>query len=334
MRIHVVSPVFHGYWRAIATALEHRGHSVTTHTYDSHDTLPRRAWHQLRHELPLKVGVGDHRALLETYTSAAVESLRDSSPEAVVIVKGDTLGEPFWDASSSLPRVTWLYDEIRRTRWTTDSLARVGPVATYSSDDNATFNAIGLNSRHLPLAFDHRLSREHKQERTGDVSFVGARYPSREEVLLHLYGAGVPIRAYGRDWSGHPVDRLRTWRVTGTCIPAARDVTRAGAYDIMAASAATLNLHGDQDGFTMRTFEACGVGGLQFIDRSDLQGLYQPGIELLTWTELDELVELCERAARDLRWSNAIRSAGRARTIAEHTFDQRVITLEAAWDTA
>ena len=29
----------------------------------------------------------------------------------------------------------------------------------------------------------------------------------------------------------------------------------------MAASAATLNLHGDQDGFTMRTFEAAASGG-------------------------------------------------------------------------
>lgn len=333
MRVHVVSPAFHGYWRAIATALEHQGHVVTTHTYDSHDTLPRRAWHKLRHELPRKVGMGDHSALIETHTSAAIESLSDSCPEAVVIVKGDTLAEPFWDALSALPRVTWLYDEIRRTRWTTDSLARVGPVATYSSDDNMTFSSIGMNSRHLPLAYDQRLSREPRQKRSRDVSFVGARYPSREVVLMHLHNAGIPIRAYGRDWSDHPVDRLRTWRVTGTRIPAARDMSRADAYDVMAASVATLNLHGDQDGFTMRTFEACGVGGLQLIDRTDVEGLYQPGVELLTWTGLDELVEMCERAARDPRWSDAIRSAGRARTLAEHTFDQRVIALEAAWDT-
>ena len=34
MRVHLVSPVFHGYWRAIAAALEARGHGVTVETYD------------------------------------------------------------------------------------------------------------------------------------------------------------------------------------------------------------------------------------------------------------------------------------------------------------
>ena len=95
----------------------------------------------------------------------------------------------------------------------------------------------------------------------------------------------MPVRAYGRDWSGHPVDRLRTWRVgTPACRPSATS-PRAEAYDVMAASAATLNLHGDQDGFTMRTFEAAGVGGVQLIDRTDVDGLYEPGAEVLPWTD-------------------------------------------------
>ena len=97
----------------------------------------------------------------------------------------------------------------------------------------------------------------------------------------------------------------------------------------MAASAATLNLHGDQDGFTMRTFEACGVGGVQLIDRTDVGGLYDDGVRA-------RLVDLDRGAGRAVRarpgrprlGRRAARSGGRARTLAEHTFDHRVAVLE------
>jgi len=162
---------------------------------------------------------------------------------------------------------------------------------------------------------------------------VGARYPSRERVLEGLAAANVPVRAYGRDWSSHPVDRLCTWSLRRPAVPSSRDLDRAAAYRVMAESTATLNLHGDQDGFTMRTFEAAEVGGLQLIDRNDVTGLYDDGVELAAFTSTAELVDLCRRAAADRPWSQALRIAARPLTLAEHTFDHRVATLESSWDT-
>lgn len=335
-RVLLVSPAFHGYHAAIAASLEARGHTVTTHVYDGHAGPTGRLRHQLRHQLPSKVGLGAQRQLGREQTAAAIGAVRNARPDAVVIVKGDTLGDDFWQAmaGAGLPRVTWLYDEVRRTRFTPELLARIGPLATYSALDHASFTEQGLDSRYLPLAFDHRLL-PHDPDRgvTGEVSFVGARYPNRQRVLEALVTAGVPVRAYGRDWSGHPVDRLRTWSLRRPDVPASRDLDRAAAYGVMAESAATLNLHGDQDGFTMRTFEAAGVGGLQLIDRTDVAALYQPGHEVLTWSDEAELIGTCERIATDPAWFDDIRSAGRRRTLAEHTFDHRVATLEASWDT-
>ena len=233
-----------------------------------------------------------------------------------------------------LPRVTWLYDEVRRTRWTTERLSGIGPVATYSTLDASDFEADGVDARHLPLAFDHRLVPSYSSQPTPSVSFVGARYPSREHVLNALHEQGVPVRVHGRDWSRHPVDRLRTWRLGAPALPSGRDVSRAEAYGIMAESVATLNLHGDQDGFTMRTFEAAGVGAVELIDRTDVGCLYDPGSEVLVWTTPEELVELCQRTRADPTWTDAIRAAARSRTLAEHTFDHRAAVLEGAWDTA
>ncbi|MBS2936446.1 glycosyltransferase [Nocardioides sp. J2M5] len=333
MRVLLVSPRFHGYHAAIATSLAERGHLVTTHLYDDNGGIAGRSWHQLRHQLPHKIGAGSLRSLGREQTAGAVAAVGRTRPQAVVVVKGDTLGDDFWDALAGLPRVTWLYDEVRRTRWTPERLLAAGPLASYSMRDASHLAARGHVVRHLPLAFDHRLVPEPTTLRTAQVSFVGARYASREAVLTLLHEQGVPVRAYGRDWSGHPVDRLRTWRFGAPTVPAERDLSRARAYDVMASSAATLNLHGDQDGFTMRTFEAAGVGGVELIDRDDVGDLYEPGTEVLTWTTGDELVELCRRVQRDRDWADGIRRAARARTLADHTFDRRAAVLEASWDT-
>lgn len=333
MRVLLLSPGFHGYHSAIAAALAARGHVVSTHVYDAHGGVAGRTWHQVRHRFPHKLGVGSLRSLRSEETASATAAVEQCRPQAVVVVKGDTLEEPFWDSIQGLPRVIWLYDELRRTGWRTDALVRIGPVATYSALDHVDFVAAELNSRHLPLAYDHRLVSEPATHRSPDVTFIGARYAAREEVLVDLHKRGVPVRAYGRDWSGHPVDRLRTWRIGSPSVPAARDLSRAMAYDVMAASAATLNLHGDQDGFTMRTFEAAGVGGLELIDRPDVDAHYDPGTEVVPWTTPEELIELCRRSQVDTSWANAIRMAARARTLADHTFDRRVIELERAWDT-
>ena len=334
MRVLLVSPGFHGYHRAIADSLTDRGHHVSCLVYDDHGGMAGRTWHQVRHQLPHKIGVGAHRSLRREETRRAVGAVAATRPQAVVVVKGDTLEQAFWDSLAGLPRITWLYDEVRRTRWNHATLAGIGPVATYSRLDAAGFSSAGLDSRHLPLAFDHRLAPIATRRRLPTVTFVGARYPSRERVLSGLRDRGIPVRAYGRDWSAHPVDRLRTWRLRVPSVPAERDLSRAEAYGVMAGSAATLNLHGHQDGFTMRTFEAAGVGAVQLIDRLDLDGLYEPGAEVLPWASEDELVDLCRRATDDPAGTERIRVAARVRTLAEHTFDHRAAVLEGAWDTA
>ena len=145
---------------------------------------------------------------------------------------------------------------------------------------------------------------------------------------------GVPVRAFGRDWSTHPVDRLRTWEWRRPDLPAA-DATssRADAYREMAAAVATLNIHGDQDGLTMRTFEASGVG------RPPADRPIGPRRALRARRPSAHLVETTRSwsscatsgARRDVG-RRASGEAGRRRTLAEHTFDHRVAVLAEAWD--
>ena len=183
----------------------------------------------------------------------------------------------------------------------------------------------------MPLGFDDTIPASAASDGDGLVSFVGAPLPGRLRALTALADAGVPVRAWGRGWSDHPVDRARTWRLRSTGIPSARDVPAPKAHAIMRDSLATLNVHGDQDGFTMRTFEACGVGAVQLIDRKDVTEFYEPGRELLTFETPHELAEIAQRVRQHPDDFRAMRAAAQRRTLAEHTLTHRARRLEALW---
>lgn len=330
-RVLLVSPAFHGYWRAIGDALAARGHDVRCVRYDENPSLTAKVRHKVRHELRDRLGGGGAALAAAEMSERSTAAVWEHRPEVVVTIKGDVLDDDYWSAVSEAGarRITWLYDELRRTGWTLDRLRAIGPVASYSQHDVEDMRATGIDAEHLPLAHDSDLA---FRPRTSDeVTFVGARYPNRESLLQALHDGGIPVRAYGKDWSAHPVDRARTWRVGSPAIPSGRDLAREDAYGVMAGSAATLNVHGDQDGFTMRTFEACGVGALQLVDRADVEFYYEPGREILVFHDEAELVELARRVQSEPGWAQTIREAGARRTAAEHTFHHRVAELERRW---
>lgn len=332
-RLLLLAPAFHGYWESLAAEFERRGHEVVAWPYDANDGALRKVRTKVE-ELAARGDdalAGRRRARM---TRAAVAALRASRADRVVAVKADVIGPDFWQEAHrlGLPVTLHLYDELRRMSWTDESLAHAvgdGLLLTYSRQDLAHLRQRHPGVRLWANAFDDRF---HPSPRERDeVVFIGARYPVRERILRSLDAAGVPVRAYGRDWSHHWFDRARTWNAPRPDLPAERDVTRAEGYDIVGGARAALNVHSDQDGFTMRTFEVPGSGGLQLIDRPDVEELYDPGTEVLVWRDVEELAEHCRRAGTDHRWARTIREAGRRRTLAHHTFRHRVEKLEAWW---
>lgn len=326
----IVSPAFHGYWRPIEDAFTQLGYDTTTYCYDAFTTTGKVA-QKLRTELPARLGRPDDGSVARNLSLRARTAVHLARPDRVLVIKGDILTEPFWDALDRprIPRTLWLYDELRRTQHTDASLDRFDAISTYSSLDAATLAAAGRHATHVPLAFNTLTNFQPRH--LNDITFVGARYPNRERLLRLLHDAEVPVRAFGREWSAHVYDRLRTWRVDAPPFAAGRDLALPETYGVMAGSPAALNIHGDQDGFTMRTFEACGVGGVQLIDRSDVSEFYEPGVEVVPFSSDDELIELSRRAIADDRWGDQIRAAARRRTLAEHTFVNRAQALEQAW---
>ncbi|HET6967494.1 MAG TPA: glycosyltransferase [Ornithinibacter sp.] len=331
-RILLVGPVFHGYTTSIADALRRSGHVVDVHHYDAHVGVADRLRTKLGTELPRLVGHrGEAGRVARHRTAAAIDALRATRPDLVLAIKADVLDADFWEEARRAGALThlWLYDELRRMDLDPAVLDAVDVLTSYSALDTAQLAARGLPATHVANGYD--ASRPVVPRPSGDVLFIGARYPNREALLVGLHQRGLPVRAVGRDWSHHPVDRLRTWDVRRPAVPATRDVDRTTSYGLMAGAAANLNLHHDQDGFTMRTFEIPGAGGLQLVDRDDVAIHYEPGTEVLVYRHVEEAAELARHALRDPGWARAIAAAGRARTLAHHTLDHRVREMEALW---
>lgn len=327
-KILLLSPAFHGYWKAIEASLEINGYRVCTHIYDAPGNLPERILNKLAHELPERFRP---ESLAAQATDKAIAAFNDYRPDIVLVIKGDKLGSRWWQLleDSQVRYGTWLYDELRRMDYTEEDMHRLGALASYSPLDAAHLRSRGFEVLDMPNAYDSHCPIKPIPEES--ISFVGARYSGRENTLRQLYAAGIPVRAYGRAWSRHPWDIARTYQLKNPGVPARGDIDRTEAYGVMASSPATLNIHGDQDGFTMRTFEAPGVGALQIIDRADVSRYYEVGKEILVYNSPEELIDICTRIFREPRWARGIREAGHRRTLAEHTFDQRVKILEQLW---
>lgn len=331
-KLLIISPAFHGYCHSIADGFRGLGYEVTVHRYDAFDTVKDKVRNKALYELPSKLGFDGQKAAEKAATSKALEVIEQVKPDKLIVIKADTLGDNFWQAVADrkVPYLLWLYDDLKRHRYTIEFLRSLPAVVSYARSEAESFAAEGINAHFVANGYDPKLA-AFPTTRVPEIVFVGSRYENRETILLALKDAGLSVRAYGRGWSHHPFDRLRTWELKRPNLPAERDIPLHEAYRVQAAAAASLNVHGLQAGLAMRTFEVPGMNGLQLIDRPDVAEFYEIGKEVLLYQSTEELIELCQHIIADPRWSDSIRAAGLKRSQAEHTFFHRAQSMDALW---
>jgi len=331
-KLLIISPAFHGYCHSIADGFRGLGYEVTVHRYDAFDTVKDKVRNKALYELPSKLGFDGQKAAEKAATSKALEVIEQVKPDKLSVIKADTLGDNCWQAVADrkVPYLLWLYDDLKRHRYTIEFLRSLPAVVSYARSEAESFAAEGINAHFVANGYDPKLA-AFPPTRAPEIVFVGSRYENRETILLALKDAGLSVRAYGRGWSHHPFDRLRTWELKRPNLPAERDIPLHEAYRVQAAAAASLNVHGLQAGLAMRTFEVPGMNGLQLIDRPDVAEFYEIGKEVLLYQSTEELIELCQHIIADPRWSDSIRAAGLKRSQAEHTFFHRAQSMDALW---
>jgi spore maturation protein CgeB len=189
----------------------------------------------------------------------------------------------------------------------------------------------GIRAEYFAIAFDERLHDHPSLRAARDVpiSFVGTIHPPDvhragrafferlcQDLDLQLWGyvndelaPGSPIRArhHGEAWG-------------------------LDMYRVLARSRIVVNRHGDiaEDyANNMRLFEATGMGALLMTESArNLPGLFGPGVEVVTYDDLDDLEEKARHYMTHDDERDAIAAAGQRRTLAEHTYRHRIGELD------
>lgn len=190
------------------------------------------------------------------------------------------------------------------------------------------FRAAGLDAEYLPLAFDERLVDVLPDgERPRAVTFVGGVHPgvhAAGTALLERLAERVPLEVWGYGADAlEPRSPLRG-RHRG-------EAWGLDMYRLLAESRIVVNRHIDvAEGHAnnMRLYEATGAGALLVTEAADnLDELFEPGREVVTYEGADDLVERIEHHLRHDDERRAIAAAGRRRTLAEHTYSRRAERL-------
>lgn len=186
--------------------------------------------------------------------------------------------------------------------------------ATAAPECVAWYEKLGTPAVFFPEASDATLFKPVGEPKEHDITFVGANYGFRGEVIASLRRAGFRVTTFGNGW---PEGRIPTEAIP-TLFSKSRIVLGIGGI-----------LHcRDFTALKLRDFDAPMSGSLYLVQENpDLALMFSIGSEIETWRDIGELVTKCRTYLEDDRTRERIASAGRARAVAEHTWSHRFAVL-------
>jgi spore maturation protein CgeB len=147
-----------------------------------------------------------------------------------------------------------------------------------------------------------------------DVSFVGARYGIRGQIVKALREAGVIVSAYGVGWEYGRIDT--------------KDVPVLFAQSKIVLGVGTIGYCDDFYALKLRDFDAPMSGSCYVThDNPDLHDLYEMGSEIVGYKSVNDCVVKVRNLLVDDMRRETIGAAGRARALKQHTWDHRFSEL-------
>jgi len=211
-------------------------------------------------------------------------------------------------------------------------LAALDLVVTCMPPWRDRLRAMGVDAEYQPLAFDERMLERATAAgipaRDVPVAFVGSIHPPS----VHRGGTEMleaAVEALDAPVWGLIADDLDP--ASPLAIRHRGEVWAMDMYRTLLRIQVLLNRHGDvAEGYTanMRLYEGTGMGAVVLTEAApNLAELFEPGQEIVSYRDADDLVA-CARALRaDGDRRRAIAAAGQARTLRQHTYAQRIPEL-------
>lgn len=220
------------------------------------------------------------------------------------------------------------------------------------------YRRVGARPVYCQEAADPRRYHPYDVPEDLDVVFVGQRYGERPALLARLHAAGLRAHAFGPFWSDtaaqrpafrdfvrsvlvHPRHAIRERSRRAGSRPDAippgfghGPVTDDEMVRLFSRGRVTLGFGGCGDTHLggerlyqvrLRDFEAPMAGACYLAEYSDeYSAFFEPDVEVAMYRTPEELIEKARRLLADSEWRRRLRSCGRARAIAEHTWSRRL----------
>ncbi|MBX3099072.1 MAG: glycosyltransferase [Salinibacterium sp.] len=196
-----------------------------------------------------------------------------------------------------------------------------------------TATSWGLHSAGVPLGFDERwATTSPASTRPIDAIFIGSfsRLQPQTTPLLQAVARRVPgLKIYG---SADPDALL----AAGLSEHYAGPAWGKEMFALLGQSKLVVNRHGSIAGdyaVNMRMYESTGSGAALVTEvKSNLAELFEPGTEVLAYSNVEEAADLAAALLADPARLDAVAAAGQARTLRDHSYARRAEQLVEAID--
>ncbi|MDQ6734620.1 MAG: glycosyltransferase [Nitrospirota bacterium] len=339
-RVHVtlVGPIYGGSLpiaRYAAAALEELGHRVTWIDHSAHhgsygvmDSLKDQ-----RHRVTLQSRLAD---LLGELTIAR---MAEDPPDLVLALAQAPLSLPLLEHIRRKHFVTamWFVENYRHLTYWQQIAAGYNHwfVIQKEACEKALRYAGAKQVSYLPMAADpsiHRpmiLTPDEQTELGADVSFVGAGYANRRDLLPRLLTKEWTFKLWGNEWDGvspplaSALQRTGSRIDTDTCVK----VFNATSVNINLHSWTGQGLDPDGDYINPRTFELAACGAFQLVDGRSLLSEVFTKEQVATFSGSDEIVPHVRTWVGDETGRRQMAHAARQRVLSEHTYVHRMRQL-------
>ncbi|MDQ1600742.1 MAG: spore maturation protein CgeB [Actinomycetota bacterium] len=254
------------------------------------------------------------------------------SPEAVATV-----------TAAGVPTLNWFADD----HWRFEAFSsRYAPsyawIATTAASALPKYAALGCtNVIKTQWAAAHHRYRPSGEPLRYDATFVGQVYGERPALVARLRAEGVQVRTWGTGWAERRWHRAVAHRPVvrslggRRVLAAAQARTRCSQEEmirIFGTSRINLNFteasQGPEAQIKGRTFEVPACGGFLLTGRSaHLEEYYEPDREVVVFDGPDELVDKVTYYLAHDDERSRVAEAGLRRTLAEHTYEQRLTRI-------
>jgi spore maturation protein CgeB len=190
------------------------------------------------------------------------------------------------------------------------------------------FRKQGVDAAYFPIGFDQRLLQRHNTHgpRPHEFTFVGGLggYHSQGTQMLEAIAQELPLQVWGYGGQQLPAGSILKQRWQG-------EAWADDMYGLLAGSQITLNRHIDiaeSYANNMRLYEATGMGACLVTDaKANLATLFEPDQEVVTYRTPQEAISKVQQLLAQPAQSAAIAARGQARTLRDHTYNQRMALL-------